>query len=371
MKVAEGKDNFPRREERVPYGANQQRGSKQDNSGRNKRPQKPQKSQNTDKRKPKSRKALPRKKMLMGIGAILILIIILFFVRKNGTEVFVGSESVGVLEGRGVKAETIIDTIETQLAGLVGTEVKLNEEIKAERIHIGGSRKKDICTMEHLIPKIRNLVTYKVNAAIIMIDGGKGVVLANEEQAKNVLESVKKPYLPDEGVEATVEWVENVTVATDFVDSNEVLSESDAVSVLQSTSTVTGTYTVQSNDALYKIAQNYECSVEDLIKLNEGLTIEAGIRVGQVLNVPIKKPKVSVKTVETQVLTTVEPKTYEYRSDNAQPKSYQKVVQQGRAGQKKSTIQITRINGFVQEEKEISKEIINEPVPEIIVRGTL
>ncbi|WMI80855.1 G5 domain-containing protein [Anaerotignum sp. MB30-C6] len=369
--MAEGKENFPRRQERVIYGVNKQRTSKQDNTNRGRRPQKPQKPQNKEKRKQKSRRSLPRKQMLLGLGFIIILIIIYLFVRKNGTEVFVGSESVGVLEGRAVKAETIVDTIETQLAGMVGAEVKLNEEVKAQRIHIGGSRKKDICTMEHLIPKIRNLVTYKVDAAIIMIDGGKGVVLANEEQANNVLDSVKKPYLPAEGVEATVEWVENVTVAKDFVDSEEVLSESDAVSILQSTTTVTSTYTVQSNDALYKIAQSYECSLEDLLKLNDGLSVETGIRVGQVLNVPVKKPKVSVKTVETQVLTTVEPKTYEYHSDNTKPKSYQKVTQQGRAGQKKSTIQITRINGFVQEEKEISKEIISEPVPEIIVRGTL
>ena len=111
--------------------------------------------------------------------------------------------------------------------------------------------------------------------------------------------------------------------------------------------------------------------MEDLLKLNPGMTVQTGIHVGQVLNVPISKPKISVKTIETQVLTTVEPKTYEYQTDNAQPKSYQKVKQQGRAGQKKSTIQITRINGFVQEEKEISKEIITQPVPEIIVRGTL
>jgi LysM repeat protein len=276
-----------------------------------------------------------------------------------------------VLEGRTVTAETITDTLETQLAGIVGSEVKINEEINTKRIHIGKSRKKDVCTLEHLIPQMRNKVTYKVNAATIMIDEAKGVVLANEAQANEVLDAIKEPYLPAEGVQATVEWVENVTVVSNFVDSDEIISVSDAITVLQSTTTATGTYTVQSNDALYKIALNYDCSVEDLLNLNGGLTIEAGIRVGQVINVPISKPKISVRTIETQVLTTVEPKTYEYQTDETKPKSYQKVLQQGRAGQKESTIQITRINGFVQEEKEVSKEIITEPVPEIIVKGTL
>ncbi len=366
--MADGKEQFPRRDERVPYGRNMPRAPRQDNSNRSKRPKKPQ---NTDKPKNRKRNVLVRKQMIFGVGLLVILIILFLFLRKNGTEVFVGAQSVGIVEGGAVTAETITDTLETQLAGIVGSEVKINEEIKTKRIHIGKSRKKDICTLEHLIPLLRNKVTYKVNAATIMIDEAKGVVLANEAQANEVLDAIKEPYLPAEGVEATVEWVENVTVVSSFVDSDEIVSVSDAITLLQSTTTATGTYTVQSKDALYKIALNYDCSVEDLLNLNEGLTIEAGIWVGQVINVPISKPKISVRTIETQVLTTVEPKTYEYQTDETKPKSYQKVLQQGRAGQKESTIQITRINGFVQEEKEVSKEVITEPVPEIIVKGTL
>ena len=52
------------------------------------------------------------------------------------------------------------------------------------------------------------------------------------------------------------------------------------------------------------------------------------------------------------------------------PSSYQKVIQRARRGGKKSTIRITRINGEVTEEKEVDKEIIQEAVPEIIVKGT-
>ena len=74
--------------------------------------------------------------------------------------------------------------------------------------------------------------------------------------------------------------------------------------------------------------------------------------------------------METQVLTAVEPKIYQTQYDDTKPSSYQKVIQQGKAGQKKSTIQITRVNGVVTEEKEVSKEIIQEAIPEIIVKGT-
>ena len=80
--------------------------------------------------------------------------------------------------------------------------------------------------------------------------------------------------------------------------------------------------------------------MEKLNQLNEGANLTGGIRVGQVINVPVQKPKISVKTVETQVLTAVEPKTYQTQYDE------------------------------VTEEKEVDKEIIQEAVPEIIVKGT-
>lgn len=315
---------------------------------------------------------LPRKNMILaGIGILVLLLVYITFFHKNGSEVFVGEESIGIIKGRSVTAEYIVETLETQLKGTVGSEVKINEVITVKGVHIGGSREKDVCTVEYLLPKIRNMITYKVDAALIMIDGGVVAVLATETEANQVLDAVKEPYLPEEGVNATTNWVEDVVVKKDFVASDEILSEADATTLLQTTTTVTQSYTVKSGDVLYIIAQENDTTAEAILALNAGMTMQTTIRPGELLNVPAKKPMLSVKTVETQVLTTVEPKTYEYRSDATKPTSYQKVVQQGRAGQKQSTIQITRINGFVTEEKEVSKEILEEPVTEIIVRGTM
>jgi LysM repeat protein len=176
-------------------------------------------------------------------------------------------------------------------------------------------------------------------------------------------------HYANELVEA-ISWQEDVEVVKEFVDSTQILEQEDAVKVLESTTEATQSYTVQSGDAPYLIANEFKTTVEKLNQLNEGANLTGGIRVGQVINVPVQKPKISVKTVETQVLTAVEPKTYQTQYDDTKPSSYQKVIQQGKAGQKKSTIRITRINGEVTEEKEVDKEIIQEAVPEIIVKGT-
>lgn len=365
--MADSNTLFPKRENRVPYG-----GGKPVRSGRENRKKRKNQSEPQKKRTRKSGGKKLNRNLLYLIGIVVILFIIFLFVRKNGSAVFIAEEQVGILESRKVTAEELTTTLESQLKSIVGSNVKINEEIKVEGIHIGSKNQKDVCTMEHLLPKMRNMVTYKVEAAIITVDGGKTVILANKEAAEAVLKQVQTDLMPEGGVaeDAEIGWQEKVEIVNEFVESTEILEQEDAVAVLESTTEATQSYTVQSGDAPYLIASEFKTTVEKLIELNSGADITKGIRVGQVINVPVQKPKVSVKTVETQVLTAVEPKTYETQYDDTKPSSYQKVIQQGKAGQKKSTIQITRVNGVVIEEKEVSKEIIEEAVPEIIIKGT-
>lgn len=365
--MADSNTLFPKRENRVPYG-----GGKPVRSGRENRKKRKNQSEPQKKRTRKSGGKKLNRNLLYLIGIVVILFIVFLFVRKNGSAVFIAEEQVGILESRKVTAEELTTTLESQLKSIVGSNVKINEEIKVEGIHIGSKNQKDVCTMEHLLPKMRNMVTYKVEAAIITVDGGKTVILANKEAAEAVLKQVQTDLMPEGGVaeDAEIGWQEKVEIVNEFVESTEILEQEDAVAVLESTTEATQSYTVQSGDAPYLIASEFKTTVEKLIELNSGADITKGIRVGQVINVPVQKPKVSVKTVETQVLTAVEPKTYETQYDDTKPSSYQKVIQQGKAGQKKSTIQITRVNGVVIEEKEVSKEIIEEAVPEIIMKGT-
>ena len=310
--------------------------------------------------------------MLYLIGIVVVLFVVFLAVRKNGSAVFINEERVGILEDTKITAENLTETLESQLAEIVGSKVQINEEIKVEGIHIGGKNKKDVCTMEHLLPKMRNMVTYKVEAAIITVDGGKAAILANKTDADAVLTQLKTELLPEGGIpeDAKIDWVEKVEIMNEFVESTEILTQEDAIAVLKSTTETTQSYTIQSGDALYLIANEYKTTVEKLLELNPGSDLNKSIKVGQVINVPVQKPKISIKTIETQVLTAVEPKQYQTQFDDTKPSSYQKVIQQGKAGQKKSTIQITRVNGVVIEEKEVSKEIIQEAVPEIIVKGT-
>ena len=363
---------FPKREERVPYGGGKPvRGGRSNRTSGGRQSRREKQHEPQKKRVRKGGRKLNRNALYL-IGIVILLFIVFLFVRKNGSAVFINAEQVGILEGTDVTAEELTKTLESQLEGIVGSKVQINEEIKVEGVHIGSKNEKDVCTMEHLLPKMRNMVTYKVEAAIITVDGGKAAILANKTEADTVLEQLKTELLPEGGIpeDAKIDWVEKVEITNEFVESTQILTQEDAIAVLKSTTETTQSYTVQSGDALYLIANEFKTTVEKLLELNPGAELNKSIKVGQVINVPVQKPKISIKTIETQVLTAVEPKTYQTQYDDTKPSSYQKVIQQGKAGQKKSTIQITRVNGVVIEEKEVSKEIIQEAVPEIIVKGT-
>ena len=181
---------FPKREERVPYGSGTP-------AGRDRKNTKGKKTGRTNRNKPtekkrgkKDGKKLNRNALYL-IGIIVILFIVFLFVRKNGSAVYIADEQVGILETRKVTAKELTATLESQLEGIVGSKVHINEKIKVEGIHIGSKEKKDVCTMEHLLPKMRSKVTYKVEAAIITVDSEKVAILANEKTANAVLKQVQ------------------------------------------------------------------------------------------------------------------------------------------------------------------------------------
>ena len=413
--MARKTDAFPKREERVPYSGKTDGSTERQRTGK-----KQTRKKSSASRRPNRKKTKISPKQA-GIGIVILVLIVVGFAlfHKNGAEVFVGENSMGILTDTSITPEQIVQNLEAQLATEVGTNVKINEEITVQRLHISGDRKKDVCTMEYMLPKLKSAITYKVEASVIFVDGGAVAPLATQAEAEEVLQQVKDTYYPSqetttdttntaadtanttnttnesntegtttegsttegtttdtttEGTTTTsnaeISFVENVNIQKQFVNSAEILSVDEAFAKLTSTTPVTTTYTIQSKDTLAKIAAEFDMTLEEVIAANPGMTITTPIVVGQTINVTEQKPMVSVKSVETQVLTMVEKKTYETQYDDTKPASYQRVIQQGRDGQKKSTIQITRVNGLVTEEKEVSKEVIQEPVTEIIVKGT-
>lgn len=324
-------------------------------------------------RRGKNRLKQQRQRLLV---LILILIvgligIIGFSTRKNGIEILVAEESLGIVSGKKMKKEDIIKTVTAQLEAERGTKVQLEDSLEVVPVHVS-KKDKNLVTVDYIIPKIREKISYKVEAAVIIADGGEIAVLNNEEEANTLLDGIVAEYIP-EGSQIVKEesgFVQKVEVQKRFVSSEEIITSEMALEKFTAGTVSQKPYTVATGDMLYTIAANAGMTVEELINVNPGMTINTVLRVGQQINITVSTPFLSVKTVETQKYTEKAPKEIEYRKDDTKSSSYKKVVQQGKDGQKEVTIQIIRVNGFEDSQKVIDTKIIEAPITEIIVVGT-
>ena len=307
--------------------------------------------------------------LIISVLAVVLLLLVLF--RQNGREVFIGETSMGIIKDKSITAEFLTETLTAQLTQEIGANVQINEKIEIKPIHISKSREKDVCKMDYLSPLLRQKVTYLVEAAAITLDGKDIVIVANQEAADAVFAELQSDYIPeDESRNVEASFVENVQVTLKYVEPSVIVAEENAVQALQKGTKVEKTYTVQSGDALYKIASKFGMTQDELKTLNPKIPANGNVYVGQELKVMAEQPMLSVKTIETVVLTEVQERKTVYQQDSTKNKGYQKVTEPGKDGQKQVTKEITYVNNELVDEKVVKEETTLEPVDEIIVQGT-
>ncbi len=332
-----------------------------------KNPYKPvDREQQKKKRKQKNVRLQKRQSILVISGIILIIIIALISIfSKNGYNVTVGEQSIGVIKKTNIEADDIKNTVVAGLEQQTGSKIQLNEEIGLKPVR---ASEKDMVTTDYIISQVKKTVTYKVEAAVITVDGTEAAILSNTTEAQNLLDEIKNEYVPeDKKDKMEVGFVEDVQIVSKYVDSKEIISADVAREKFQQTTKVPKTYTVQAGDSVSKIASTASMTLDELYAQNPGLTNV--IRQGDVLNILVDKPFISVKTTETNVFTEIAKKEVKYQTNSSKPSSYQKVIQQGSDGQKEITVQTIRINGFEEEQVVVSEIITQEPVDEIIEVG--
>ncbi len=285
--------------------------------------------------------------------------------RKNAMIVSLGETAMGTIKKENITAEDIQNTVESLLATEMGTQVHLTEAVGLTPVH---AKKAELVTLDSVVAKLKAEAGYQVLAAGIQVNGATVTVVVNKEQAETLLQEIIDEYVPA-GVELeSAGFTQDVQVVEQFVDAGDIVSAETARAKLTAGTATDKTYTVATGNTLYGIATSYDMTLEEIQEKNPGVTPET-LRAGQALTVTVMTPYLSVKTVENQTYVEKQAKSVEYRTDSSLASGVSKVIQQGKDGQKEVVTQIIRINGFVEEEKEVSATITQEPVTEIIAVG--
>lgn len=212
--------------------------------------------------------------------------------------------------------------------------------------------------------------TYKgVQLVGIKINGKLAVVLANKKQAETVLEKFKLhmtgKYTPRNNQELVL--VEPVEVVEFSGNGSEIITEEQALSLLEKGKLETKTYTVLQGENLWAIARKNNMHVADILAANPSIKGEF-VDVGQTLNLVKPQPMIHTNFTTQVSLTEAVPFTQEVIKDSSIPKGTQKVKQEGKAGEKEVTYKVIMKDGVLVSSTTISQKVTTQPQKKIILK---
>ncbi|MCG5254740.1 peptidoglycan DD-metalloendopeptidase family protein [Brevibacillus agri] len=167
-----------------------------------------------------------------------------------------------------------------------------------------------------------------------------------------------------------VKFKESITMEKSSVPASEVLSSEKLQELLSRGSSKQMIYTVQEGDCLGCIAKKYGVKISEILANNPGLTEDTLLQPGQQLNVTTLNPLVTVEVTEEVVKDEVLHYQELTRTNKTLPKGELRVIQPGKEGKKRVTYQIVKENGRIVDKKIINEQILSNPVPRIVERGT-
>jgi murein DD-endopeptidase MepM/ murein hydrolase activator NlpD len=196
---------------------------------------------------------------------------------------------------------------------------------------------------------------------------GKELAIAEEQKKQAVtFSSLTKPG----SRVSDVRFTKLTDIKEAYVDPENVLDVKKALTLINKGTLEEKKYEVQEGDVLGSIASAHNLDMKTLLSLNPGLTEDSMIKIGMSLNVTVTKPLVEV-VVEKEVLR-VQPIPFEKQvvEDPKLPKGETKTKQEGKKGQKTVYLSVREINGKPSAQNVLSEKVVQDAIPQIIVKGT-
>lgn len=290
------------------------------------------------------------------------------FTHKNAQEVYVDSTKVGILSDMGVTETELFDIAINKLEAEKGTSINVNEELLLKPVH---ASKSEVVSTDYVLTKICDNLTYKLEATVISVNGNDVAIVPSQAEAETALEKVKNSYSKEGANILEKRFVEDIEVKQKYVNSDEISTTDNAFKTLTSNVNEEKIYEIKEKDSLWSISIENDITVDEILKANPGLTENSILQIGQKINLIVPASLVSVETVERATYGMPELKEVEIIENNSEYKTYRKVIQEGRNGEKQVTADVRKINGIEQDRKIIEEKITVPAITEKIEVGTL
>ena len=163
---------------------------------------------------------------------------------------------------------------------------------------------------------------------------------------------------------------ESISVTPTEVNANQISSVEEALAEITKETEEKTIYTVQSGDTLSQIAARYNLSTAQLCDLNEGLTADGIIGVGDEIIVTVPTPELSVLVFQETTYEEAYNAEVQYIDDDTMYQGQYKEVQAGSEGYREVVAVVRYENGSEVQRDIIKETLLVESVPRILKRGT-
>ncbi|MCC8162168.1 MAG: peptidoglycan DD-metalloendopeptidase family protein [Lachnospiraceae bacterium] len=204
-------------------------------------------------------------------------------------------------------------------------------------------------------------------------DGLFGIeVVADTSRELNsfTVEVTAKEELGEEDGLKDLDFYEKVEVCEAYIDEEDLTDVAEAIDLVTKETEKNQVYEVQAGDTLSEIANSRGYYVDEVLALNEGLTRDATLNVGDEIIISVPEPELSIVTT---VQSTYEEDYYaetEYIENDDWYTTQTKVLQEAEVGHHEVTVLISSKKGTETDRETIAETVMVEAVPEIIEKGT-
>lgn len=243
---------------------------------------------------------------------------------------------------------------------------------------------------QQTLQMLDEILTVEAKAVALKIDEENVLYVKDEKEAENVLTAFKLQYVTEEQLIAVTdesidkeqipEVGERIVQAIDFTlpveivegsaPVQEILDEKQALKKLNLGTLEEKKYVVQAGDVLGTIAEKFDLTVKQLLKLNPQITQDSLLHIGDELNVTEYEPLIKVVVKEVATIKEAIPFETEVVENENMWKGDSKVTQEGSKGSKIASYTVVKENGETIQREVLEETIIKEPVNRVVVKGT-
>ncbi|MBP1153284.1 MULTISPECIES: M23 family metallopeptidase [unclassified Paenibacillus] len=226
----------------------------------------------------------------------------------------------------------------------------------------------------------------------LLVDGKPVGIVKDQATAKQILEQIKANAIasiqqkkepgkvgilsaaPESSVPVETElqkadFVQNVEMKELQIEPDQLMKPDELLNKLEKGNVQPTKYTVEDGDCVSCIAKKLNIPKQVIYQNNPWISNDM-IKVGEQLDLTVLQPALSVRTVEKVVENQEIQYETEYKQDDSLRLGETQVLAEGKQGLKKVTLQLTKVNGLMEEESVLSEEIVQQPVKAVVKRGT-